>query len=152
MQHLRSVSEDADGRSTWTADAPIRKQVRWRAEITGDEPGRRISWKSLPGADVANSGTVHFAETPDGEATEVRVRLHYDVPGGAVGRAVARLWGEEPTQQVNDDLRRFKQILETGSIVVSDAMPHGVDSGHQKSQRPAQPQGRRKQSRKESVR
>lgn len=139
MTHLRSVTDDGGGRSTWTADAPIRRSVRWQAELTGDVPGQRISWKSLPGADVDNSGTVHFAPTPDGEATEVRVRLHYDVPGGAVGRAVARLWGEEPVQQVNDDLRRFKQILETGSVVVSDGLPHGVDSGHQLSQRPAQP-------------
>jgi uncharacterized membrane protein len=140
MGHLRSVTVDGEGRSTWTANAPIKKQVTWRAELTGDEPGRRISWKSLPGADVANSGTVHFAETPDGSGTEVRVSLHYDVPGGAVGRAVARLWGEEPAQQVHDDLRRFKAILETGDVVRSDSLPDGPDSGHQMSQRPAQPQ------------
>ncbi len=140
MGHLRSVTVDGEGRSTWTANAPIKKQVSWQAELTGDEPGRRISWKSLPGADVANSGTVHFAETPDGSGTEVRVSLHYDVPGGAVGRAVARLWGEEPVQQVHDDLRRLKAILETGDVVRSDALPDGPDSGHQMSQRPAQPQ------------
>jgi uncharacterized membrane protein len=140
MGHLQSVTVDGAGRSTWTASAPIKKHVTWQAEMTGDEPGRRISWKSLPGADVANSGTVHFAETPDGSGTEVRVNLHYDVPGGAVGRAVARLWGEEPTQQVHDDLRRFKAIMETGDVVRSDALPDGPDSGHQMSQRPAQPQ------------
>lgn len=139
MGHLRSVTVDGQGRSTWTANAPIKKQVTWQAEMTGDEPGRRISWKSLPGADVANSGTVHFAETPDGSATEVRVSLHYDVPGGALGRAVARLWGEEPTQQVHDDLRRLKAIIETGDVVRSDALPDGPDSGHQMSQRPGQP-------------
>jgi uncharacterized membrane protein len=139
MGHLKSVTVDGQGRSTWTANAPVKKQVTWQAEMTGDEPGRRISWKSLPGADVANSGTVHFAETPDGTGTEVRVNLHYDVPGGAVGRAVARLWGEEPTQQVHDDLRRFKAIIETGDVVRTDAMPDGPDSGHQMSQRPAQP-------------
>ncbi len=139
MGHLRSVTVDGQGRSTWTADAPVRRTITWQAETTGDEPGRRISWRSLPGADVANSGTVHFAETPDGSGTEVRVSLHYDVPGGAVGRAVARLWGEEPTQQVHDDLRRFKAIIETGDVVRSDAMPDGPDSGHQMSQRPAQP-------------
>jgi uncharacterized membrane protein len=139
MGHLRSVTVDGQGRSTWTAEAPIRRQVTWQAEMTGDEPGRRISWKSLPGSDIANSGTVHFAETPDGTGTEVRVRLHYDVPGGAIGRVVARVWGEEPSQQVHDDLRRFKALMETGDIVRSDAMPDGVDSGHQMSQRPAQP-------------
>lgn len=144
MGHLRSVTLDGQGRSTWTANAPVRKQVTWQAEMTGDDPGRRISWKSLPGADIANSGTVHFAETPDGSGTEVRVSLHYDVPAGALGRAVARLWGEEPTQQVHDDLRRFKAIIETGDVVRSDALPDGPDSGHQMSQRPAQPVSYRK--------
>jgi uncharacterized membrane protein len=144
MGHLRSVTVDGQGRSTWTANAPIRRQVTWQVEMTGDEPGRRISWKSLPGGDVDCSGTVHFAETPDRSGTEVRVRLHYDVPGGAVGRAVARLWGEEPTQQVHDDLRRFKAIVETGDVVRSDAMPDGPDSGHQLSQRPAQPANHRR--------
>jgi uncharacterized membrane protein len=139
MRHLQSVDVHDDGRSTWTANAPVKKRVTWQAEMTGDEPGKRISWKSLPGSDVDNSGTVHFAETPDGAGTEVKVTLHYDVPGGAVGRAVARLLGEEPNQQVRDDLRRFKQIVETGDVVRSDALPDGADAGHQMSQRPARP-------------
>jgi uncharacterized membrane protein len=139
LRHLRSVTVEADGRSTWVANAPIRRTVRWQAELTGDEPGRRISWKSLKGADIDNAGTVHFAETPDGEGTELKVSLHYDVPGGAIGRAVARFWGEEPTQQVHDDLRRLKAIIETGDVVRSDALPDGPESGHQMSQRPGQP-------------
>ena len=139
MRHLRSVTLGEDGRSHWKADAPIRKSVEWDAEMTGDDPNQRISWKSLPGADVANSGTVHFAPSPDGRGTEVRVSLHYDVPGGRVGRAVAKLFGEEPEQQVRDDLRRFKQVLETGDVVRSDALPQGTDAGRQVIQRPAQP-------------
>jgi len=139
MLHLRSVTQDGNGRSRWEANAPIRRKVKWDAEITGDEPGRRISWKSLPGADIDNSGTVHFAPAPDGEGTEVRVHLHYDVPGGRVGRMVAKLWGEEPEQQVRDDLRRFKQVLETGDLVRSDALPQGTDARHQFLQRTAKP-------------
>jgi uncharacterized membrane protein len=139
MRHLQSVTVGADGRSHWKADAPIRRSVEWDAELTGDEPGRRLSWKSLRGADIDNSGTVHFAPTPDGSGTEVRVNLHYDLPGGAVGRAVAKLLGEEPDQQVRDDLRRFKQVLETGDVVRSDALPQGTDARHQVIQRPAQP-------------
>jgi uncharacterized membrane protein len=139
MRHLRSVSVSGNGRSRWEADAPIRRKVRWDAEITGDEPGRRISWKSLPGADIDNSGTVHFAPAPDGEGTEVRVRLHYDIPGGRIGRIVAKLWGEDPKQQVRDDLRRFKQVLETGGIVRSDALPQGTDARHQFLQGTAKP-------------
>jgi uncharacterized membrane protein len=139
MLHLRSVSVSGNGRSHWEANAPVRRKVRWDAEITGDEPGRRISWRSLPGADIDNSGTVHFAPAPDGEGTEVRVHLHYDVPGGRIGRMVAKLWGEEPEQQVRDDLRRFKQVLETGDLVRSDALPHGTDARHQFVQSAAKP-------------
>lgn len=139
MLHLKDVSEDGDGRSHWVANAPARRKVRWDAEITGDEPGRRISWKSLPGADVDNSGTVHFAPAPGDRGTEVRVVLHYDVPGGRIGRIAAKLLGEDPQQQVRDDLRRFKQVMETGDVVRSDGLPHGTDARHQVVQRPAQP-------------
>lgn len=139
MLHLQSVSEDGDGRTRWVANAPLRRSVKWDAEITGDEPGRRISWKSLPGADIDNAGTVHFAPAPGDRGTEVRVVLHYDVPGGRIGRAVAKLFGEEPEQQVRDDLRRFKQVMETGDIVRTDALPHGTDARHQFAQGPAKP-------------
>jgi uncharacterized membrane protein len=115
MRHLQSVTDTGDGLSRWVANAPLKRSVSWEAEMTGDEPGRRISWRSLPGADIDNSGTVHFAATPDGTGTEVRVVLHYDVPGGPLGRGVARLLGEEPEQQVRDDLSRFKQVLESGA-------------------------------------
>ncbi|WP_199921633.1 SRPBCC family protein [Intrasporangium calvum] len=79
----------------------------------------RISWRSLPGADIDNSGTVHFAPAPGDRGTEVSVALHYDLPGGKLGQAVATLFGEEPEQQVRHDLRRFKQVLETGDVVRS---------------------------------
>lgn len=144
MLHLKSVSGDGDGRSHWEANAPLRRSVKWDAEITGDEPGRRISWKSLPGADIDNAGTVHFAPAPGDRGTEVRVALHYDVPGGRVGRAVAKLFGEEPEQQVRDDLRRFKQVLETGDLVRTESLPHGTDARHQFAQGPAQPAKRKK--------
>ncbi len=147
MRHLQSVTEDGNGRSHWIANAPLRKTVEWDAEMTGNEPGRRISWRSLPGAGIDNSGTVHFAPAPDGRGTEVRVVLHYDVPGGRIGRAVAKIVGEEPHQQVRDDLRRFKQVLETGEVLRSDALPDGVDSRHQLKQRPARPKGAHRERR-----
>lgn len=139
MLHLRSVTETGDGRSRWEANAPLRRSVSWEAQLTGDEPGRRISWRSLPGSKVDNAGTVHFAAAPGDRGTEVAVVLHYDVPGGRAGRLVAKLLGEEPEQQVRDDLRRFKQVMETGRVVRSDGLPSGADARHQVAQRPAQP-------------
>lgn len=142
MLHLQSVDDLGGNRSRWRANAPLRRRsVEWEAEITSEEPGRRIAWKSLPGADVPNSGTVHFAPAPDGHGTEVKVVLHYDVPGGRLGRAAARLLGEEPTQQVRDDLRRLKQVLETGDLVRTESLPEGTDARRQAGQGPAMATG-----------
>jgi uncharacterized membrane protein len=144
MQHLESVTvlDGSDTRTHWVAKAPLGTSVSWDAEITSEEPGRRLAWRSLPGSRIDNSGTVHFAEAPGDRGTEVKVVLHYDVPGGRLGRAVARLVGENPVQQVRDDLRRFKQVIETGDIVRTDGLPGGTDAKKQGAQRPAQPLGR----------
>ncbi len=139
MLHLKSVSDSGNGRSHWVANAPAKQSVSWDAQLTGDEPGRRISWRSLPGSTIDNSGTVHFAPAPGDRGTELRVVLHYDIPGGRLGRVVARLFGEEPAQQVRDDLRRFKQVIETGDIVRSDSLPEGTSVRKQFLQRAAQP-------------
>lgn len=140
MQHLESV-EWLDHRTTrWQAAGPV-GSVSWDAELIDDRRGERISWRSLPGATVPNEGSVDLAPAPGGRGTEVRVHLSYSVPGGAVGRAFARLLGEEPHQQVEDDLRRFKQVMETGQVVRSDGSPEGHSASRQLFQRPAQPMG-----------
>ena len=141
MGHLESVTPSSDGgnRSHWVAKAPLGRSVSWDAEITSEEPGQRLAWRSLPGSRIDNSGTVHFNTAPGDRGTEVKVVLHYDVPGGRLGRAVAKLFGEEPVQQVRDDLRRFKQVMETGDIVRSDGLPLGTRANRQPVQRPAQP-------------
>jgi uncharacterized membrane protein len=138
LTHLRSVS--ADG-THWVAEAPIKKAVEWDAEIVTDEPGRLLAWKSAAGADVPNSGSVRFARAPGDRGTEVLVELTYEPPGGKLGNAVAGLLGQEPRQQVTDDLRRFKQILETGEVVRSDGTPEGRKQGRVAKQRPGQPIG-----------
>jgi len=136
MLHLRSVTPlgGDDRRSRWEANAPLRRSVTWEAELTSEEPGRRIAWKSLPGSAIDNAGTVHFAPAPGDRGTEVKVVLHYSVPGGRLGQAVAKLLGEEPEQQVRDDLRRFKQVMETGDVVRSEGLPQGTDARHQVAQ------------------
>jgi len=90
-------------------------------QITEDRPNELISWRSLPGADVYNAGTVRFQRAPRDLGTEVRVEIEYDPPFGKIGSKIAMMFREEPGQQVQDDLRHFKQIMEIGEIVVSDA-------------------------------
>jgi uncharacterized membrane protein len=111
MDHLESVSVLDENRSHWVAKAPAGMRVEWDATIHNQIENQLIAWRSLPGADVNNAGSVHF--TPIGEGqTEVRVVLSYDPPAGKLGAAVAKLLGEEPAIQVDDDLRRFKQVME----------------------------------------
>jgi uncharacterized membrane protein len=142
MFHLKSVTVDADGRSHWVANAPVGQPVHWDAQITEDQPNKRIAWQSLPGSSIQNGGSVEFTPAANGDGTEVRVQIGYQMPGGVLGKAAATLFGESPEQQVNDDLRRFKQIIETGQVVRSDGSPEGTVAGRQMHQRPAQPNTR----------
>jgi uncharacterized membrane protein len=132
MRHLESVQVVDERRSHWKALAPAGQTVEWDAETIEDRPSELIAWRSLPGADIYNAGTVRFQPAPGGRGTEVRVTLEYDPPFGKLGSKVAMLFREEPGQQVQDDLRHFKQVMETGEIVLSDATK-------QRGPHPAQP-------------
>jgi uncharacterized membrane protein len=124
MFHLESVRVTDPRRSYWKAKAPLGTTVEWAAELVEDRPNELISWRSLEGAGVANRGSVRFVTAPGGRGTEVQVDLSYDPPAGMLGATFAKLFGEEPSQQVDGDLRRFKQVLEVGEVVHSDASIH----------------------------
>ena len=121
MRHLESVRMTGEGRSHWVAKAPAGKTVEWDAETTEDRKNEVIAWRSLPGSKVYNAGEVRFSSAPGDRGTELRVMLDYDPPFGKLGSKVAMLWREEPGQQIADDLRHFKQVMETGEIVLSDS-------------------------------
>jgi uncharacterized membrane protein len=125
MKHLESVRETGNRRSHWVAKAPAGRTVEWDAEITEDRPNELIAWRSLKGAGVDNIGSVRFERAPGGRGSIVRVEMRYNPPAGALGAAVARLFGENPEWQVKDDLRRFKQVIETGEIITTEGQPAG---------------------------
>ena len=129
LSHRVSTGER---RSHWKAKAPAGQSVEWDAETTEDRPNELIAWRSTEDADVFNAGTVRFEPAPGGRGTEVRIELEYKPPLGKLGSKVAMLWREEPGQQVMDDLRHFKQVMETGEILFSDATK-------QRGMHPAQP-------------
>lgn len=141
MYHLDSVTDTGDGRSHWKAKAPVGTSVEWDAEVVEKVDDSLIAWQSLAGAGVPNRGSVRFAPAPGEQGTEVTVDIDYSPPGGAVGSVIAKIFGEEPRQQVKDDLRRFKQVLETGEVVVSDGSPDGTRTQRQRRQLPGQPAG-----------
>jgi uncharacterized membrane protein len=111
-RHLASVREIDSQRSHWVVSAAAGTTVEWDAEIVQDLPNERLSWHSLPDSEVMNSGVVQFRDLGAGE-TEVQVFIVYAPPAGAVGAAVAKLLGEEPGLQIEEDLRRLKDLLES---------------------------------------
>ncbi|WP_405587615.1 SRPBCC family protein [Streptomyces sp. NBC_01190] len=139
MAHLESVETEGATRSHWKARGPAGRTIGWDAEITEDRTNSVIAWQSKGPTPVGNTGSVRFSDAPGDRGTEVRVELSYDPPAGSAGTAVAKLLGEHPEQQVRDDLRRFKQVMETGEVVRSDASPEGTRAFRQARQRPAQP-------------
>ena len=139
MAHVDDVQVSGPRTSHWKVSAPFDREVEWDAETTEQVPGSLVSWRSTEGADVANAGDVRFVPAPDRISTEVHVTLTYDAPGGALGRALAKYFGEDPSQHLDDDLRRFKQVMETGQVVRSDGAPWGKRARREFPQHPAQP-------------
>jgi uncharacterized membrane protein len=137
MYHLQSVEPIGERRHHWVTKGPAGTRVEWDAEIYEDRPKEMMAWRSLEGSDVYNAGSVRFEPRPGGRGTIVRVDMEYYPPGGPAGTAIAMLFNESPQQQIYDDLRRLKQVLETGEVVRSDGSPDGAGDV---LQRPAQPQ------------
>jgi uncharacterized membrane protein len=118
MDNIASIEPLGPDRSRWTVKAPAGKTVSWESVITADVPGESITWQSADGADVANSGRIEFQDAGD-RGTVVRATIAYDPPGGAIGQLIAKLFQREPKLQSRRDLRRFKQLMETGEIATA---------------------------------
>jgi uncharacterized membrane protein len=114
MHHLQSVERVTDTLSRWRAEGPGGSLVEWSAEIINEVPNKVIGWRSIEGSDVVSAGSVNFDDAGDGRGTRVRVQLQYSPPGGKVGAAVAKLLGRDPGTEIREDLRRFKQLVESG--------------------------------------
>jgi uncharacterized membrane protein len=124
MNHLESVTVTGGDRSHWVAKAPGGTTVEWDAEVYNEKEGELIAWRTLEGSQVASAGSVRFEEAPGG-STLVRVSLKYDPPGGKLGSLVARLFGENPEQQIDEDLSRFKQMMESGGAANTGTQTSG---------------------------
>jgi len=125
MTHVESVRVQDEKRSHWVVKAPLGQKVEWDAEIINDVPNERIGWRSLENADVDHAGSVEFEPAGNGRGTRLKVTLKYSPPGDKIGAAVAKLLGESPETQIEEDLRRLKQLMETGEIARTNGQPSG---------------------------
>ncbi len=132
MNHLESVIVVDEKRSHWKANAPLGYTVEWQAEITNEVPNEKIEWRSMEGSDIPNTGKVEFRPTTN-RGTEVVVHITYEAPAGKIGALAAKIFGEEPNQQVSEDLRRFKSLMEAGLIMKIEGQPSGREADKPKT-------------------
>jgi uncharacterized membrane protein len=126
MRHLKSVTVNGDKESTWVARAPVAGSITWEAEIVDEQPSSFIVWRSKEGAMVPNNGSVLFERASDYHGgTKLTVVLNYEPPAGKLGSIFATMFGEDADQQVREDLRRFKQLMEAGEIATTVGQSHG---------------------------
>jgi uncharacterized membrane protein len=121
MENIEQITLSDDRRSHWVVKAPAGRTVEWDSIIIEDEPERIIAWASADGADIRNSGRIEFRDAPPGRGTEVTATIVYEPPGGDLGKLIAKLFQKEPKIQARRDLRRFKQLMETGEVSTSRA-------------------------------
>jgi uncharacterized membrane protein len=115
MENVERIDVLDDRRSHWVVKAPGGKTVEWTSAVTEEAPNSFIAWASEEGADVPNSGRVDFGDAGD-RGTVVSATILYDPPAGTIGKLVAKVFQREPAIQARRDLRRFKQLMETGEI------------------------------------
>lgn len=123
MTHLESVEMMEGDRSHWVARGPAGITLEWDAATVEDRPDELISWQTLPDSDVQHAGEVRFAAVPGGRGTEVTVSFKYYPPGGIAGEAFAHLTNTLTEHQIREEIRRFKQVLETGEVATIEGQP-----------------------------
>lgn len=116
MRHLKSVTEMGDKRSRWIAKGPMDADVEWDAEIINENENELIAWRSLPGSMVSNAGSVRFTKDQTGAGTTIKVSLLYHPPAGRLGNWISSMLGENPGEQISQDLERFKRVAESGQL------------------------------------
>jgi len=134
MKHLKSVRITGDKTSHWIANAPAGRTVEWDAEIINQVENELIAWRSLEGSTIQNAGSVRFATAAGDRGTDIRVSLQYNPPGGVVGSLFAKLFGEQPEQQISEDLGRLKSMIESGQVATNTGQTSGREQAqHEKS-------------------
>jgi uncharacterized membrane protein len=126
MPHLKSVRPSGGRMWHWLARAPLGLELDWDVEILEEKENEFLAWRSLPGAVIPNRGAVEFrAASSYHGGTELTVAVDYAPHGGRGGALCARIFGNEPGRQLREDLRRLKQLLETGEIATTEGQSHG---------------------------
>ncbi|WP_445634058.1 SRPBCC family protein [Nostoc sp. DSM 114161] len=125
IKHLKEVKVYDEKKTHWIVEGLLDRTLEWDAVIVEDRENEIISWASVQSAEFQNSGVVHFKPAPGNRGTEVKVVREFNPPGGAIGNAIAKLFGEDPKHNLTEDLRHFKMLMEAGEIATTEGQPRG---------------------------
>jgi len=128
MRHLESVTKTGDRQYRWVAVGPVGIPIQWDSEIVDERENEFLSWRTLPGSELTAAGSVRFEKAPSNRGTVLTAIIHFDHPAGKLGYAVGKLFGKEPNFLMQQDLRRFKALIEAGEIPTTDGQTHGPRS------------------------
>jgi uncharacterized membrane protein len=123
LPHLREVNRVDHRRSRWVDEGALGIPFEWEAELVNEIENEVIAWRSTRSSVVTHAGSVRFSDVPDG--TEVLIHIQYRPVAGSLGGLAARLLGHRPHVHVREDLRRVKQLLETGEVPTIEGQPSG---------------------------
>jgi len=116
LHHVRSVRSDDPVHARWEVGAEGEDSVVWDSILIEDIPNELIAWRAEAGSQLAHEGRVEFRDAPGGRGTVVTATILYDAPGGKVGKLLSQLFHRDAKTQTRRELRRFKQLMETGEI------------------------------------
>lgn len=125
MDYVQSVQITGQNTAHWTVKLPGGIKSEFDAEVYTDVPNEVISWRSIEGSELQNAGSVRFRKAPAEKGTEVQLTVEFVPPGGVIGQAVSKLFGEVPAQYIGNYLRQFKQKMETGETPTIEGQPSG---------------------------
>jgi len=110
MSHVTEVRDLGHRRSHWVVRGPGGLEYAWNAVMTEQSRPDRLSWRSEPGSEIEQDGSVTFESANGG--TRATVRISYAPPAGVLGHGVARMLGVDPQRQMDDDLAQMKSFIE----------------------------------------
>jgi uncharacterized membrane protein len=125
MSSVESVTPLDDQRMHWVMKGPRGARLEWDTEISVDRPGDRLAWHSIQGSPIHHAAVVRFDRAPRDRGTIIRAHMHFQPPAGRFGLALAKLLGHDPGFAMQEDLRRFKQLMETGELPTTNGQPGG---------------------------
>lgn len=125
MHYVQSVQVVDTTHTHWRFRTPQGQQVEWTIELFSDIPSQQLGWRTLADAPIEHVGIVKFSPAYGNTSARLDIEIIYKKSVGKTDHALSQLFAEAPSEQWDEDLRRFKQLIETGEIATTMGQASG---------------------------